>query len=189
MASSLTPASIKRERDGRTGAAGADQQRALSFRVAAMGARRADEAEAVDDVAVPTAMRTSPHHVDSPEKTGALARASAMLVASELVRDGDNDAVEVLDARGGAQEGREVLGRDLNRNQDRVLAALLERARVTPAGDFTWAIGSPMITLRRVAPLSGKAEVGSDMCFSLVCLQFCAGASACTTPRRRDCRS
>ena len=54
----------QREGYGRTCAAGADQQRALAGGIAAMSARRADEAEAVDDVAMPAALGPPAHDID-----------------------------------------------------------------------------------------------------------------------------
>jgi hypothetical protein len=119
----------QRQRDGRARPARADQQRALAPGIVALRTDRADEADAVDHFAMPSAIGSPPHQIGRAKKLGAFGRALAMFETGEFVRHRDDDAVEILEPVGRFKEIAEVLDADLNRNQDPVIAALGKGAR------------------------------------------------------------
>ena len=108
----------ERERHRGAGAAGADEQRAPRREPASGLLQRGGHGDAVGHVAAPASAGDAIEHVDAAEHAGALRDLVAMAQRCELVRDGDDDAVEVADALCRSHEGVEVVGRDVNGNAD-----------------------------------------------------------------------
>jgi hypothetical protein len=131
MMSSPTPSLKQGDRDRAACAAGPDEQYPRSLRLSSMVLLRLHEGESVEHVAVPGPVRIAADDAHDPEHLGALRTGGAVGEGGELVRHGDEDAVDVPRSREPSDDGVEVIGRYLHRNADAVVAALIERASKT----------------------------------------------------------
>ncbi len=109
--------------------AGADNEGALSARLAAGALKRRDHGGAVRHVARPTAVPVGTQEIDSAENARALGRLVAMGERRKLVRHRDDDAVDVAHLFRRRHDGVEVRGRDMQGHADRVDLARLKFAR------------------------------------------------------------
>ena len=112
-------------------AASSDEKYPRSLRFSSMVLLRLHEGESVEHVAVPGPVKIAADDAHDPEHLGALRTGGAVGEGGELVRHGDEDAVDVPRGRETRHDGVEVIGRHLHRNTDAVVAALFERASET----------------------------------------------------------
>src|SRR6266702_3983188 len=121
----------QRKRDRGSGPAGPDQQRPHPPGVDPPGPPGPDETKAIDHVAMPRAVGTPAHQVYGAEKMRALCCAGAALVAGKFVRDGHDNAVEILQPGCNREEIGQVGSRDLHGNEDAIMAARSKGCRHT----------------------------------------------------------
>ena len=117
------------ERDRGTRAAGAGYEGAPAAEFAPGLAQGGNHGDAIGHVAPPAVAGDAVQEIGRAEEAGALGRLVAMPQRRELVRNGDDDAVEVDDALGRGHEGVEIRGRHMDGDAHGVDPACCELGR------------------------------------------------------------
>jgi hypothetical protein len=134
----------QRHADGRGAHARAEDQHALAAEGNVAVVERADEAFAVEQVALELVAFGAAHHVDRARHAAEEAAAVEQVDHQRLVRRRDHHAAHVAREKGRLEEHREVAHRHLHRQQHRIDAEALEGA-LNMRGSRTLRTGSPGI--------------------------------------------
>jgi hypothetical protein len=104
---------------------------------------------------MPCAIRIASQGVDRAQKSGPIRQGRAQGGHGDLVRHGHDDPVHIADeARAPYKSGK--IGRGHMGRRDKGIVTGILKHPGDAAGDFTWAMGSPTMKWRRVAPSSTR---------------------------------